>query len=59
MLPESPRWLLLQGRYEDIENILARIATINRRKVPSKTILRAALTRISRQVRPSDMEYNF
>ena len=56
MLPESPRWLLLQGRYEDVENILVKIAAINRRKVPSKTVLRAALTRISRQVRPSHME---
>ncbi|XP_063840969.1 organic cation transporter protein-like isoform X2 [Scylla paramamosain] len=50
-LPESPRWLLLQDRYKDTENLLVRIAATNRRKIPSRGALRAALTRISHQMR--------
>ncbi|XP_063840218.1 solute carrier family 22 member 20-like [Scylla paramamosain] len=49
-LPESPRWMLLHGRYEDVENTLARIAATNHSKVPPKGVLRAALTRISQQM---------
>ncbi|XP_045118879.1 organic cation transporter protein-like isoform X3 [Portunus trituberculatus] len=50
-LPESPRWLLLQDRYEDTEKLVARIAATNRTKVPSRDVLRAALTRFSHQMR--------
>ncbi|XP_045118822.1 solute carrier family 22 member 6-like [Portunus trituberculatus] len=50
-LPESPRWLLLHGRYEEVENTLATIAATNRSKVPPRGVLRAALTRISQQMR--------
>ncbi|XP_076034208.1 solute carrier family 22 member 7-like [Oratosquilla oratoria] len=35
VLPESPRWLILQGRYEDTMKMLKNIARWNKRTLPS------------------------
>ncbi|RWS28812.1 solute carrier family 22 member 5-like protein [Leptotrombidium deliense] len=33
-LPESPRWLLSEGRNEELFNVLAKIAIVNGKKIP-------------------------
>jgi hypothetical protein len=38
MIPESSRWLISQGKYDDAENIIQRIAKVNKKKIPSRII---------------------
>ena len=38
MIPESSRWLISQGKYDDAENIIQRIAEVNKKKIPSRII---------------------
>jgi OCT family organic cation transporter-like MFS transporter 13 len=38
MIPESSRWLMSQGKYDDAENIIQRIAKVNKKKIPSRII---------------------
>ncbi|XP_071134009.1 organic cation transporter protein-like [Mytilus edulis] len=38
MIPESSRWLLSQGKYDDAEKIIQRIAKVNKKKIPSRII---------------------
>jgi hypothetical protein len=35
MIPESSRWLISQGKYDDAENIIQRIAKVDKKKIPS------------------------
>ena len=34
LVPESPRWLIVQGRYAKAREILQKIASMNSRKLP-------------------------
>jgi hypothetical protein len=38
LIPESSRWLISQGKYDDAENIIQRIAKVNKKKIPSRII---------------------
>ncbi|VDI80395.1 Hypothetical predicted protein, partial [Mytilus galloprovincialis] len=38
MIPESSRWLLRQGKYDDAENIIQKIAKVNKKKIPARII---------------------
>ena len=38
MIPESSRWLISQGKYDDADNIIQRIAKVNKKKIPSRII---------------------
>ena len=38
MIPESSRWLLRQGKYDDAENIIQQIAKVNKKKIPARII---------------------
>jgi len=34
IIPESPRWLVVNGKYEDVLNLLQKICRINNRSLP-------------------------
>jgi hypothetical protein len=38
MISESSRWLISQGKYDDADNIIQRIANVNKKKIPSRII---------------------
>ncbi|KAG5894385.1 hypothetical protein JTB14_015662 [Gonioctena quinquepunctata] len=38
LLPESPRWLLAQGRYDEAQIILTNMARINKKEIPENFI---------------------
>ena len=40
LVPESPRWLVSKGRYEEAENIIRKIAKFNGKNLPSKLNLK-------------------
>ena len=40
LVPESPRWLVSKGRYEEAENIIRKIAKFNGKTLPSKLNLK-------------------
>ncbi|XP_018026663.1 organic cation transporter protein [Hyalella azteca] len=46
LVPESPRWLIRKGRYEEALSILTKMALRNKRKMPSDDDMSAALRRI-------------
>jgi len=33
-MPESPRWLAVQGKYEELKELLNKICKVNGRKMP-------------------------
>ncbi|XP_076038628.1 solute carrier family 22 member 3-like isoform X2 [Oratosquilla oratoria] len=47
LLPESPRWLILRGRYKDAINFLKTVARWNRRTLPSDEGLMEMMKRIN------------
>ncbi|XP_052089054.1 organic cation transporter protein-like isoform X2 [Mytilus californianus] len=38
MIPESSRWLLSQGKYDDAEKIIQQIAKVNMKTIPSRMV---------------------
>lgn len=51
VFPESPRWLILHGRYQDALNILKNAASVNRRILPPDHVLLATMENIRSKVR--------
>ncbi|XP_076034221.1 solute carrier family 22 member 3-like [Oratosquilla oratoria] len=54
ILPESPRWLILQGRYKEVINLLKKIARWNKRTLPSDDKLNKMLHHLNLKTDDSD-----
>lgn len=49
-LPESPRWLIIQGRYKEALTVLTHAAKMNAKTLPQDDYIICAMTNIGKQV---------
>ncbi|KAG7153824.1 Organic cation transporter protein-like 15, partial [Homarus americanus] len=49
LLPDSPRWLITEGRFEEALKIMTKIANVNRKPLPSDPVVLAAMENIVKQ----------
>lgn len=56
LLPESPRWLISEGRYEDAFKVISWAAKVNRRPLPPKEDLIKSMKRLTivKEVKPKE-----
>jgi len=58
-MPESPRWLAVQGKYEELKELLNKICKINGRKMPEDFNPESLLEEVTgRQLFTSFATYN-
>nr|XP_053634384.1 organic cation transporter protein-like [Cherax quadricarinatus] len=50
LLPESPRWLIDQGRYQEAFKVISWVAKVNRKPLPADQVVLAAMENIYHQV---------
>ncbi|KAK8743395.1 hypothetical protein OTU49_001421, partial [Cherax quadricarinatus] len=49
LLPESPRWLIDQGRYQEAFKVISWVAKVNRKPLPADQVVLAAMENIYHQ----------
>nr|XP_045613682.1 organic cation transporter protein-like [Procambarus clarkii] len=49
LLPESPRWLIDQGRYQEALKVLTWMGTVNKKTLPSDEVLLSAMENVNQK----------
>ncbi|KAK7085702.1 hypothetical protein SK128_014631 [Halocaridina rubra] len=59
ILPESPRWLMMQGRYEEAIKVLRKVAEVNKKSLPTKEEMDILITKMKQDTNEKKGEANF